>query len=107
MGRPSIDISAINLAPGANLTGSPERNLLMAIIERAILDLVGNNALEEGRAKEWLFDDLEKPGPHGEFSFPWICEELDLDVEETVQKIRQMPKRGERRVAPWYFAKAS
>ena len=107
MGRPNIDIDAFNLMPVINLTGSPERNLLMAIVERAILDLVGNNALEESRAKEWLYGDLEEPGPHGEFSFPWICEELDLDIEETVGKIRQMPKRGNRRVAPWYFAKAS
>ncbi|MEZ4753693.1 MAG: hypothetical protein R3A13_05205 [Bdellovibrionota bacterium] len=107
MGRPNIDFEAFNLMPVMNLTGSPERNLLMAIVERAILDLVGNDSAEEKRAEEWIFGDLDEHKPLGQFSFPWICEQLDLDIEQTAEKIRQMPKRGSRRVAPWYFAKAS
>ncbi|MCB0310812.1 MAG: hypothetical protein KDD42_06240, partial [Bdellovibrionales bacterium] len=52
-----------------NLTGTPERNLLMAILERAILDFVGNDQKEAEEAEIWLFDDLDVRLP-GEFSFP-------------------------------------
>lgn len=84
--------------------GSPERNLLMAMLERAILDYVGNNRSEVSEADEWLFSDeeLEAPRP---FSFAWLCSELDLEVSKIRRIIKQMPKRGGNRVAPWYFDK--
>jgi hypothetical protein len=103
---PLIDDDAVALFDAPNMTGTPERRLLLAVLERAVLDYVGNDEREAGSAEEWLFSDLEDPRS-GEFSFTWICRELDLDVKKIAQKISEMPKRGNRRVAPWYFLKAS
>ncbi|MDC0357739.1 hypothetical protein OAO01_02910 [Oligoflexia bacterium] len=101
----SIDWDTSEMLGIPNHTGTPERNLLMAILERAILDYVGNEQREVEEAKGWLFNDLHDSA-FTEFSFPWICQQLDLDLGSIVGKIKAMPKRGARRVAPWYFAKA-
>jgi len=87
-----------------NMTGSPERRLLLAILERAILDYVGNDPREIDEAEQWLFDGS---GSHAtqQFSFAWVCEQLDLDPVKIAEKIRAMPRRGNRKVAPWYFSK--
>ncbi len=87
-----------------NHTGSPERRLLLAILERAILDYVGNDQREVQEAEDWFFGNAEK-GTRAHFSFPWICEQLDLDRVKIAAKIRAMPRRGTRKIAPWYFAK--
>lgn len=86
-----------------NMTGSPERRLLLAILERAILDYVGNDEREVEQAREWLFGS-DSSTHH--FSFSWVCEQLDLDAHRISQKIKAMPRRGSRKIAPWYFAKA-
>jgi hypothetical protein len=103
-----IDKDAFVLFDTPNLTGTPERRLLLAVLERAILDFVGNDEKEMDQAKEWLFGDLEF-GPSDptatEFSFPWLCQQLDLDIENITEKIKAMPKRGTNRVAPWYFTR--
>lgn len=105
---PTIDDDAVTIFDVPNMTGTPERRLLVAILERAVLDYVGNDEREMASAEQWLFGDEDSDAnrPH-EFSFPWICRELDLDVKRIAEKIHQMPKRGNRRVAPWYFRKAS
>jgi len=87
-----------------NMTGSPERRLLLAILERAILDYVGNDPHEVEQAEEWIFGALESSG-RSQFSFPWLCEQLDLDHRAIARKIKAMPRRGNRKIAPWYFAK--
>jgi hypothetical protein len=87
-----------------NMTGSPERRLLLAILERAILDYVGNDPREVQEAEEWLFGAPESGG-RNQFSFPWLCEQLDLDPRKIAHKIKAMPRRGSRKIAPWYFAK--
>lgn len=103
---PAIDDEAVALFDVPNHTGTPERRLLAAILERAILDYVGNDEKETQQAEEWLFSDVEDTNA-GEFSFPWLCRELDLDVKFIAEKIKSMPKRGSNRIAPWYFSKAS
>ena len=87
-----------------NERGSPERLLLLAILERAILDYVGNDAKELDQATTWIFgaDDELSAEP---FSFAWVCKELDLDPLRVAKMIEAMPKRGTNRVAPWYFQK--
>lgn len=101
----TVDVDALELFEKPNLKGTPERNLLMAILERAILDFVGNDQREVTAAEEWIFgeDDTEED----EFSFPWLCQQLDLDRSFVAETVRAMPKRGKRRVAPWYFKEAS
>ncbi|NLF25623.1 MAG: hypothetical protein GX589_08225 [Deltaproteobacteria bacterium] len=101
---PTIDEDAYNLFDIPNLTGTAERNLLMAVLERAIRDYVGNCSEEAESAREWLFD-LEGT-THDIFSFAWLCHQLDLQPMKVLSKISKMPKRGENRVAPWYFMKA-
>lgn len=100
-----------------NHTGTPERRLLLAILERAILDLVGNESAESEAAQQWLFegevdcgtesagrcDDEERV--HEPFSIGWVCHHLDLNTKDILEHIRSMPKRGSNRVAPWYFMK--
>jgi len=64
-----------------------DKKLLTAMLERALLDLRGRankgyasvNWAREAYA--WLMDDTIAP-----FSFPWICIELDYDIE-TVRKV--------------------
>jgi len=93
-----------NLFEVPNLTGSPERRLLLAILERAILDYVGNDKREVEEAEAWIFGDLADP-KYSEFSFSWLCQELDLDMPHIAKVIFDMPKRGSRKIAPWYFSK--
>lgn len=103
---PAIDDEAVALFDFPNQTGTPERRLLAAILERAILDYVGNDEKEMLEAEEWIFSEVDSHTA-GEFSFPWLCRELDLDVKFIADKIKAMPKRGSHRIAPWYFSKAS
>lgn len=62
------------------------RNLLAAVIERAIHDLVDSGAVTSGESarlierncRAWLTDtQTAKP-----FSFIWICEQLNLDADK-------------------------
>jgi hypothetical protein len=98
---PQTDSIVTPIFSEPNQTGTPERRLLMAILERAILDYVGNNEREVSEAEEWLFNG-EECGEYT-FSFEWLCQQLDLDSGVIARQIRAMPKRGHRRVAPWYF----
>ena len=102
---PEIDYEAYKFIDSPNLTGTPARRLLLAVLERAILDFVGNDERELEDAQGWFFDDDDDGSD--EFSFAWICDELDLDVIHIREKIRKMPKRGDSRIAPWYLSKAS
>ena len=103
---PVIDQDAFAVFDFPNLTGTPERNLLMAILERAIRDYVGNCQDEVEAAQDWIFEEnLNRP--YRAFSFSWICQQLDLDPRKIAKTISEMPKRGEHRTAPWYFLKAS
>ena len=99
-----IENDEFGLFDRPNLTGTPERRLLLAILERALLDYVGNDVREAEDAAEWLFLPYETP--HAEFSFPWVCEQLDLNYKKTLRKIQKMPKRGSNRLAPWYLTEA-
>lgn len=85
-----------------NTTGTPERNLLTAILERAILDYTGNDPEESAKAEEWIFGDLDDPD-HEPYTFAWLCNQLDLSIKTTASKIKRMPQRGNSRVAPWYM----
>ena len=98
-----IDEDAFALFEEPNQTGTPERNLLMAILERAIRDYVGNCEQESNEAREWIFQ--MNATPYSEFSFGWICQQLDLVPERIATIIEGMPKRGDHRTAPWYFLK--
>jgi hypothetical protein len=99
-----IDREYYQLMGLPNMTGTPERRLLLAILERAILDYVGNDEREFEQAEHWLFSEAGRAS-NDFFSFNWVCEQLDLDPTRIANKIRAMPRRGNRKVAPWYFMK--
>lgn len=103
-GTLAVETEPFPLLEAANETGSPERNLLMAVLERAMLDFVGNDPKEIDSVEEWIFSDLEDPA-FEPFSFSWICQQLDLEPTRIARIIRDMPKRGTNRIAPWYFNK--
>jgi hypothetical protein len=111
---PVIDNEAYNLIDEPKVTGTPERRLLLAMLERSILDFVGNDETEVEQAQLWIFGSQELPNelvteesPLSPFSFPWVCQQLDLDHNKIASIIREMPRRGNRRVAPWYFMRQS
>lgn len=103
---PSIDREYQEAVGLPNVTGTPERRLLLAILERAILDYVGNEPKEIEEAERWLFSEPDEDNS-SHFSFSWVCEQLDLDTFKIANKIRSMPRRGNRKVAPWYFQKTA
>lgn len=105
MNYPAIDSDASSIFDVPNLTGTPERRLLLAILERALLDFVGNDPNEVSESEAWLFDSSQAPERSEPFTFVWICKELDLDVADIRDKVQAMPKRGANRIAPWYLTK--
>lgn len=100
-----IDEDAFAFIDYPNLTGTPERRLLLAVLERAILDFVGNDVKERDDAEAWIFDTTADE--RIEYSFEWLCHQLDLESKQVRETIQKMPKRGTRRIAPWYFGAES
>lgn len=78
----------------------PERNLLVAMLERAIFDYVGNHPGERSEAEKWLFgeDDMGRV----EFSFPWVCCQLNLNHAEILQRIQGMQPRQYLKTQQWW-----
>jgi len=77
---------------------------LVAVLERSLLDYVGNDIKEAEAASEWLFEE-DNDSAYDQFTFAWVCQELDLDYRKIAEKIKKLPKRGARRIAPWYSEK--
>lgn len=55
---------------------TPERELLIATLDRAVLDFHGNNQEDLKDAQDWLFNELDSGDI---FSFNWICEHLGVN----------------------------
>ena len=112
---PELDTYSGGIISLPNHTGTPERRLLLAILERAILDYVGNDAKEAREASIWIFghsemqdnleEDADDEAKYDIFSFRGVCQQLDLNWQNIARIIKEMPKRGNRRVAPWYQQK--
>ncbi len=111
---PKFDEEAVSILGLNNSSYNGESALLTAILERAILDYVGNEEAEAQLASEWIFEGilLDDPEQVNEeiftptaFSFKWICHHLGLNPFKVAKFIKSMPKRGKNRVAPWYTDK--
>jgi hypothetical protein len=66
----------------------PERNLLAAVLARAICDAFGTAHCERHvvrSARQWLFGKLTPKRP---FSFAWVALHLDLDPFSLQQSLR-------------------
>jgi hypothetical protein len=69
-------------------TVKPERNLLAAVLARAICDAFGSAQCDRHvvrSAKQWLFGSLT---PTRAFSFAWVAHHLDLDPITLQQTLR-------------------
>ena len=102
--------SAANVAPPCDLT-DPSVSLLLAVLERAILDLVGRGRdgpierdatrVNQRDAFEWIASDAEE-----HWSFLWVCDHLALSraltrksVFELAQRLRWIPSLSH---GDWY-----
>lgn len=83
---------------------TPERRLLVAMLERAVFDYFGNQADDQREAASWLFDPLDNDTT---FSFAWVCRQLDLDQQAVLQRIRRMKPREEISTQEWWANFAS
>lgn len=66
----------------------PERNLLAAVLARAICDAFGTAHCERHvvrSARQWLFGKLT---PKRSFSFAWVALHLDLEPEALQETLR-------------------
>ena len=71
-----------------NAKAKPERNLLAAVLSRAICDAFGTAQCEKHvirNARKWLFGSLT---PREEFSFAWVALHLDLDPVSLQDSLR-------------------
>lgn len=84
-------------APDQHINPSPvkpERNLLAAVLARAICDAFGSaqcDRHEVRSARQWLFGQLTPKLP---FSFAWVSLHLDLDpvsLQETLRNYEGNP----------------
>ena len=78
-----MDEDSLGLFEVTEHLNSPEKRLLFAICERAVRDLFSAVDEEREAAIEW-FEDLEG---NEAFSFPWICEVLDLNQKQLLSRI--------------------
>ncbi|RIL12432.1 MAG: hypothetical protein DCC75_00405 [Proteobacteria bacterium] len=79
----------------------PERNLLAAVLARAICDAFGTAHCERHivrSARQWLFGKLT---PKKSFSFAWVALHLDLDpvsLQESLRAYEKMPDELQHRL---------
>lgn len=64
----------------------PERNLLVAMLHRALLDYFGSRQLDREDAEEWLFEESDE---RDAFSFEWVCAQLDLNPNDVLTRINK------------------
>ncbi len=68
------------------------RSLFTAIIERALFDFSGSDVAHGVTASEWLFD--EGATIHDTWTFPWVCDCIDIDFEAIRYELRYPAKRS-------------
>lgn len=79
----------------------PERNLLAAVLARAICDAFGTAHCERHivrSARQWLFGKLTPKKP---FSFAWVALHLDLDpisLQESLRGYESDPEKIQERL---------
>ena len=69
------------------IEGSPERELLSAVLRRAIQDFQCDNKKLSGEAAKWILCGSAGPKAEG-FSFSWVCEQLEINSELLLKKIK-------------------
>lgn len=79
----------------------PEKQLILAVIERAVRDLFSPTKSERETAREWIDSDLQGVGTRT-LSFAWCCDALSAEYEDVRRAIyrfeeahRNTDKRGQ------------
>ena len=70
-----------------NKLSAPEHELLVAILDRAVLDFYSKRQALRDPAKEWLFEAEEG---RELFSFDWICDHLNLEPQAVRKQVSQL-----------------
>lgn len=88
----------------SNTTNDPERNLVAAVLIRALVDAATvSNVREEYniacQAKRWLSAKCDSP-----FPFLWCCEVLNVDPEQVLKVVDRIKDEGVWSVFPTYSA---
>lgn len=74
--------------PMAKCQTKPERNLLAAMLSRAICDAFGDAHCEghfKRQARSWIFARLQPTRP---YTFAWTAAELDINAAELQRNLR-------------------
>ncbi len=71
----------------------PEKRLLAAVLQRAITDFFGGDGELRDGARHWLLEGGEPDAP---LTFEFICEALDIDIDNLKRAIRQHAENPER-----------
>jgi hypothetical protein len=66
---------------------TPERELLIAILDRAVLDFCGREGELHERARDWLFGETD---PENLFSFEAICEHLGINTSALRKRVLEI-----------------
>ncbi|MBL7661591.1 hypothetical protein JNK13_02450 [bacterium] len=71
---------------------TPEKHLLVALLQRAILDLVSPHEEDRDEAKDWVLSTNSEDVP---FSFKWTCSELGLNPTKVSTAIIDLDPRDD------------
>lgn len=90
---PPIELHALEVADfrlhgaEAELVLTPERRLLLALLERTLEDLDDRDAVVRRDALRWLRSD--RP-PRGGFSFAYVADQLGLDIADVRRRLDEL-----------------
>lgn len=86
---PLIPEVASDYHPESVCPVTPEKRLLAAILERVIMDIICSyqNSVLRIAALEYLHETPIYSTFYPPFSYPWICQGLGIDPEDTRAKI--------------------
>lgn len=65
----------------------PEKDLLVAVLDRAALDFHSKNKSLSEVAREWIFENTHR---ENSFSFNWVCNHLNLKSHLIRNKILEL-----------------
>jgi hypothetical protein len=83
---------------------SPERRLIMAVLERAARDYIGGSAMEYAEAEEWIFES-DPQDIYSPFTFEWCCDQLALKPERVREGIVNTKSLSRSGALPFYLDK--
>ena len=72
----------------------PEKNLWMRYLQQAILDLVSPRKSIRKAARDFVFERISEEKPR-EFSFRWVCLQLDLNYDFLQEQLRVLPEKSQ------------